>query len=440
MNSLNLTNFKFKNIMFFLFGLYTILPSYFTIFGYSSSFVFAIFLILVFIFYSIISKLTIYKEAFFYSIILCILMEITFLINKQWNVALKTIIEYLCLFLIASSMIKTKDDIILLFKKIVFFAIIECIFSYIHFFADFNIFSLLQNESLSEYALDSSTQYRMNMVRVEGSFGHAITFGIYISICACICMFIYQNDRSKKRYLVYYFMCFVSLIMTLSRMPIIVFIFSQIIYLFSLNFTKIIKILLSILAISVLIYSVGVLFFNSFIESVFSIFELVLDVFSDEGLSGLTSYNTDSAFSYRAEMLSVLPNIIRQNPFFGIGDSYNSSSFYFIINGWKQTSIDNQYFLITVTNGYIGLIGFLWEIFGVFLFFRLNKEKCPKYMSIGFLKFVIVFIYAINLFSVAQMFEYKLMILLYSVFFADIHLRRSNAVEQNTINLQLYEI
>lgn len=420
--------FSFKEMLFYLLGLYTILPDYFKITGQNSALWCAAIIILIYAITSFREKIFIEKKTLLFCFIYLIIACSMHILHSELTQAIRVLIEYCVLFIIISKIIKTKDDYHKLIKIIIGFAVFEALTTYVHFFTDFNIFSLTQSANLPDFSLDSETQYRNGMIRVEGSFGHAITYAMYISICACLCLYIYNTER-KKTYLLYYFMCVLSLLMSISRMPIIVFLASQIIYLLLLNRKKSVIIIMKVLMILITTVSIIYAVFPELFSVLLNIMELVADVFSKKGLSGLTSFESESAFTYRAEMIRVLPELIKESPLFGIGGSnYRSSSFYFLINGTKQTSIDNEYFHHLLLYGFWGLFGLLWWIFGPLILDKVKIDKTNKELSFNLYKILIIFIYSVNLFSAALMFEYKLIIVLFAIFFAEIKIRNKEGV------------
>ena len=421
-------NLSYRSILFFLLGLYTVLPDYFKIVGQNSALICGVLIIGIYLFRSFTGIVKLDKTVSNFCIIYLIVAGSMHIIHKEWTQAIRVLLENCIILLIVYRLIRTKEDYQRLIKSVVRFAVFEALTTFVHFFGDFNVFSLIQSANLPAYSLESTTQYRNGMVRVEGSFGHAITFAIYISICACLCLYIYNTEK-KKKYLVYYFICVASLLMSISRMPILVFLASQFIYLMSINYKKTLNIIFKILMIAVPLIIIMTLIMPKMFSMLMQIVNLVIDVFSVTGLSGLTSYEYDSAFTYRAEMIRVLPELIKEKPLFGIGgESYRSPSFYFLINGTKQTSIDNEYFHHLLLYGFWGLAGLLWWIFGSVFWDKSPKDKAPKEKTLRLYKILIIFVYAVNLFSVAMMFEYKLIIVLFAIFLADIRIRKSEVI------------
>ena len=415
---------SYKSLMFFLIGLYTVLPDYFKIIGQNSALMCAFLIIGIYFLFSIRDKLVLDKKVLCFCLIYVIFAGMMHSLHGEWTQTIRVILENSVLLLIINRMLRTKEDYQKLIKTIIGFAIFEALLGFVHFFTDFNVFSLLQSENLPPFSLDSATQYRNGMVRVEGSFGHAITYSIYISICACLCLYIYNAERRRK-YLGYYFICVLSVFTSISRMPIIVFLASQMIYLIALDYKKALRVVKKVLLVAVPVTFLVAILMPEVFKIVLRIVFLVADVFSSTGLSGLTTYEVNSAFSYRIELLRVLPDLIKEKPIFGIGGAnYRSSTFYFLINGSRQTSIDNEYLHHLLLYGIWGLMGLIWWVFGSMIFDKSPSKKEVKETTLKFYKGLIIFIYSINLLSVAMMFEYKLIIVLIAIFFADIRIRK----------------
>ena len=408
--------------MLFLFALYTILPDYFRLINIPSQLFCSLLIILLYFFLpsKSINK-TGLKMAFIYFIPYAIVLAS----HGEAISLIRVFIERVVLFIILASILENKETYSHFVDTLLNLSIVEGVLGIIHFMFDFNFFSLFSN-TLDENFIDSNygagTQYRLGFPRIEGSFSHAITYGIYVSLIACLCLWRYNNSKKTKYILIYWLMA-LNLLLTISRMPIIVFVSSQILYLFLLSPAKAFAISLKIFLFSIVILFITYIAFPVIWETLFSMISMVLAVFSDTGLSGISSFNQDSAFSYRAEMLRVVPKLVKDHMLLGIGAS-QMADFKFLINGSIQRSIDNQYLYFFVLYGIIGIISVILRVFIVLFFDKKKFQTEPLLNRFSTYRNLMIYIYALNLFSVAEMEEYKFVTVLLALAIADINIRK----------------
>ncbi|MDR3543887.1 MAG: O-antigen ligase family protein [Desulfosporosinus sp.] len=417
---------QIKIIIFFLFALYTILPDYFRIFGVTSQVVVAFCIFFLYVING--GNFRISKRGTIYILLYTVPMIITYLYNGDFFYIIKFVLERAFLIMILYSTIKTREEFNSLIDILLKFAVLESISAYIHFVFNFNVFSIISNATdLS--TLTADTQYRLGMVRVEGSFGHPITFAIYLSICLWLCLYMY-SQFSRVKYRIYYVMMCIALLLTIERLPLIIFIASQIVYLLIQNPKKLRRILTRVVVLIPILLLLVFILPDQVMEVPKNILNMVTGVFSSESLMGISSYNDESAFSYRSAMLKVLPTQMENHWLFGIGSQYNTS-FSFYINNHVQHSIDNQYLYYFVVYGIFGLTESILWVIGITLvskrYFSVKSTKKFQYYS----RFII-FVYALNLFSVAEMYEYKIVIVFMSLCLIDIRL--NNISSQTATN------
>lgn len=398
------------------------MPTYFKIAGLNSQFFVALIIIILYILLQKekrLSHTTLRYCAVFFTPYL-----VSLAVHAEWYLAVRQFLEIIVLLVIVVDTIRTEEDIRKVIHNIVVLSAVESFFAVIHFAFDYNVFSLLSNTSdvnFTKSDFGAGTQYRFGMPRVEGSFSHAITFGVYLSICSLLCIYLYQRTK-KKGYIGVYVVNVVALFMTLSRMPIIVFIVSQIIYLFVLDFRRTLKIL-GVLFFTIVIAAIVInLFFPGLADKISTMSGLFTSVFSSDSLSGIASFNQDSAFSYRAEMVRAILPSVGDHFLFGIG-SIDMADFSFLINGSIQRSIDNQYLYFLVLYGICGCAFSILWVCQLLLFRRKKKEgnRCLKLCNYSLYRNLIIFVYLINLFSVAMMEEYKLIVMFVSLSLCEVY-------------------
>ena len=236
---------------------------------------------------------------------------------------------------------------------IVTVSFIMCFFGLFEFITHISLFTPFYSGVATD--LNPTLQSRGIFARSETSFGHAITFGIYIGFCSLIDTLLFFITK-KKKYVFFLIVLVVTLFSTVSRAPIIIFVISEMIMLYLFGFTKLIKTIIKvsfILASGVLVLS---LVFPSVFLSVQTIFNMVMGVFSSEFAESAGDYQNADAFLYRVELMRVLPSLISNNWLIGMGSALN---FRFYMLGHYYRSIDNAYLLWILRCGVVGLAGFI---------------------------------------------------------------------------------
>lgn len=409
---------RIKDLIFILLGIYIIIPDYFTILGINSSYVLAGIIVLLYAMTH--RRIYVDKRILIYAILVFFPLLISYLFHANWTGIVINFVERVVLVYILYSLIDGEEDMLGIINIVLVMAILECIIAILHFLLDFNLFSLLSNTTDSA-VIGANTQYRNGLPRVEGSFGHSITFAVYLSICACLALYMH-NKQMGKRYLVCYWMMVVSLVLAGSRIPIMIFGIVQLGYLLALGWERALKII-SVLAVVIMIGSISVyIFVPQLFDSIATILKMIPELFSIENLKGIFIYNDQSPFSYRFEMMRVIPAQMKGDWLMGLGKEV--STFVFRIGEHNQKSIDNHYLYSYVVSGVFGVLGALAWIFGIEL---LDKRQLPKKKkSFKYFRRMIVLVYGLNLFSVAEMSEHRLWVVFMAVSLAELFKMNNN--------------
>lgn len=404
----------YKKILFVLFALYSIAPEYFRIGNINSPYIFLACIVIVFTLF--LHKIFIEKHVLLFTFAVFFFQFIPLLISNQYSQIILTFLERVLLVLIISSTVDNKKDLHDLINILIIVSLIESITSIIHFVSDFNVFSILSNTT-DTAVLGSDTQYRNGMPRVEGSFGHAITYAIYVSISAILALYMYTKTKQKK-YIYVYILLLLTLLCTQARIPTLIFILVQICYIMSFNYKKAINILVKGLVASTIFC---ILLYIIIPESIKPIYDMFLQMFSSESLNGIKTYSDSSPFAYRFEMLRVIPSLLHNSWIFGKGNLM--SNFSFVIGNHNQTSIDNQYLYSLVANGIFGFASTLIWIFGGIVL------STKKKISMEFQPFLLMIfvLYALNLFSVAEMNEHRMVVLIIGILFSCIRISKKTS-------------
>ena len=333
------------------------------------------------------------------------LMCIPYIVHGEYTTAIKCIIEYTLVFLFLCRYFNTKERIVEALDVLITVAFITCFFGIFEFATRHSLFGGLYSGVSTD--LGPNLQMRGLFARCEATFGHAITYAIYLSICALIdSVFIIKTRRSK--YKLYYVIMVVTLFMTMSRAPIILFVFGQLLLLYLFGFEKFIKIIFKATICLISVFAIVSVFIPSVLSTVQYMLNIVLAIFSENAALQVGNIQNANPFEYRLGLLSVIPQYIRQALLFGRG---SSMSFTFQMLGHTYYSIDNAFLVWLFRYGLFGLFGNLIYFICIIIF------GCKQGKNDDFMKLfsVIAMIYFLNLFSVAQMGEYKLWIIIFSI-------------------------
>lgn len=410
---------SWNDIIIWLVAIYSVAPDYFRIAGINSPIFFEFLIIGLWAMTN--RKLPVNVQLWSFIAAATFPVCISLLLHNNFSNIVSTVLEKIVLVIVIFSTMRNRKSFYKMIDAILTVELFECITAVVHFIFDFNIFSLLSNTT-DTAVLGADTQYRNGMPRAEGSFGHAITFAIYLSVCAFLSLYMYGVTK-KKKYIYIYGASFIALLFTQARFPTMIFIASQIVYLLSMTPKKALRIVFKISGIALVALVLAAIFVPSVISALDTIAKMFVQLLSPESIGGISKYNENenSAFAYRFEMMRILPQIIKEDILFGIG---TTSGLVFKIGSHYQTSIDNQYLYSVVVNGLFGLLSTLyWIVAPIFA----NRKKNDSFV---FWSRMAMIAYAINLFSVAEMNERRIILVLIALIYANKNLKKYN-VEDN---------
>lgn len=393
-----------RRITLIFIALYPIMPDYFRILGLPSGAVVAC----IFVILSCISgrnMLIVRKKDAIIATAVTMIICIPYIYHGEYTTAIKCVVEYFLVFLALCRYFCTKERIIEALDIVVTIATLTCVFGLFDFCTGKSLLWCFYNGTTTD--LTPALQIRGVFARSEAMFGHAITYAVYLSMCALIdSVFIFETK--KRKYKVYYCILTLTLFTTMSRAPIILFIIGQLLLTYMFGFTKFIK----TLAKAGVGLALGLVFISSIFPNAFSIMQymwnLLLALFSEDAALQIGNIQNANPFEYRLELLKIIPKYIQESWFLGRGASL---SFTFEILGHTYYSIDNAYLVWMFKYGLIGLLGNMVYFF----YLAVMGLKQRKHTDIFKMFLVIDIVYILNLFSVAQMSEYKLWIVLFTI-------------------------
>lgn len=389
-------------ILCFFFFLYPIIPDYTRVIGrplyvYLS----LITSILLFCFALNNNKLLIKKDSTtFFVLLYTVFITIPIFATAGFFTSVIIFFKYCMPIIITIHAIKNNFD----FEKIISIVIIAAfpvvIISFLEL-TGFNLFSFIENVDLS--TMGTSAQMRMGIYRLEGPFGHAISYGIYLTFISALTQYkliITENKRFKYMLIIMFCLTCLAEFLTLSRAPIIIYIFTQIFIFFLFNVKHKLRVIANIIVFSVIsiviLEIIGLDIFGA-IETIFGFFETL----TSNSMSNKIDFGTNAnPYEYRFALFNRVFDMMKNSKIsFLVGDYLWENNF----------SVDNGYLSLIIFNGILGLIGrillYVYALFisiiGFFKNYYLNsKDKVFYYISI-----IILMGYLLNLTSVAQMNE-----------------------------------
>jgi len=339
-----------KAITLIFIALYPVMPDYFRIFGLPSGAVLASAFVLL-SFLNINNLFIIKKRDASVALAVTILLCTPYVVHREYTTAIKNFIEYALVFLMLGKYFKKREQIDQSLKIIITVASITCFFGLFEFVTGKSLFTPFYSGVSTD--LSPTLQMRGAFSRSEASFGHAITYAIYLGMCALLdSMYIIKTNRLK--YKVIYILLVVTLFTTMSRAPIILFVFCQLIVLYLFGFKKLISTVIKVVAGLMIVG--GVIFVMA--PSLFSNFQyminVVLAIFSEGAASQVGDIQNANPFDYRLKLLEIIPQYIKGSLLFGHGISLSLN---FSILGHTYVSIDNGYLVWLFRYGIVGFFG-----------------------------------------------------------------------------------
>lgn len=329
-----------------------------------------------------------------------ILIAIPVLMTVGIVAAIIIIFKYCTPLLITLYAVQNEENLEKIISLLIKAAVPIVLFSFLELIG-FNIFSIIENTDLS--TMGTNAQIRMGILRLEGPFGHAISYGIYLTFISALVQYklIEETDKAYRRRLICILMLiFLAEVLTLSRAPIVVFVFTQVCVFLLYNTVKKVKIIARILVLlfvgAFALYAIG---FDivGLINSILAFFETL----TSNSVSNSIDFGTNAnPYEYRFALFDRVISMMHTSRIdFWVGDYLWENSF----------SVDNGYLSLLIFNGVIGLVArvglYLYTaVIAVSNFFKNyrgnNSDKAFYYIAV-----VVMMGYLLNLASVAQMNE-----------------------------------
>lgn len=360
-----------KNILWFIVVIYPLIPYYFTLFGINATNIIAIFIFCVlFALYK--DRILIFKKDRLLMIFLfaCLCQTLSMAINGSVE-ALYYVFKIILPFYYLTILIQTKEDFYYVIENVVNASGVLCIFGIIEEVTHFNIFSLLNTSgsTLNYNAL------RFGLLRIISFTGQAITYGIYIMFCLCLCFYLLQIYKvagiRRNQLMLIYVLLWVNAILTLSRSSILCCLLSQVLLLFFCGAKKTIKTICSYSVIILVVIGFVCAFSDAARVALLNFVWMLAAVF-DPSYSSLisASFGNDNLIAQgnRIDLYNWVFESMNGKWIFGHGyDVQFSYSHDVVTDGWTwtstKTSIEVQslfllfhYGVITVVSQYVAYI------------------------------------------------------------------------------------
>ena len=417
-----------RNATLIFIALYPVLPAYFRIAGIPSYKVVAFLYFLVYAMASFKGKKLRVKKSFFY--IICIILFLRIpgqVVHGNTTEVFNIILEYVVILIPLLDYHDCKEKIEEGLHVLLNVSMPMAFMGIFEFLTKASLFAYLYNGNGTEASPE--LQMRGIFARSEASFGQAIPFAIYLSVNAFIALYFY-NKKNDKKYLYMLFVLIAAQFTTISRAPILIFIFMLAVYMKMLGKQQLLKgVLVSIGIIAVIM--IGSYFIApSLYNSITFIFNVLLGVFSENALARAGEFSNSNPFTYRLALYSISLNLIKGKALFGTGQAINEFAYgSFRYTNTLHFSIDNAYLSTLVTNGIFGLLATVYEIV-LAIKATFSRRKSDK-LYLFFLMATVLL--ALNWFSVAKMGTARIWLILFAMILAVSKFKANNNEEYSSV-------
>lgn len=348
--------------------------------------------------------------------------------HGEWTSTITIAIDCFLPILIIYNNITSRERLFKTFNVILYAGLIQCAFAVVEILFEYNLFSMIQTIPADEAMGALKFTYRDGIVRVEGSFGQPIPFAMYMLFLNFICLIIFKKanilkEKSNNLAKVVYVLSFIIILLTISRMVIILTLLMQILYI--ATFPKNKRIIIFLIALILILFFVLIISLSDS-STLRDAFYAVLAVFDSSYYEKMSDGGQN--VSYRLYLFQALGDTIFDNLWIGIGyDDFSTFSFHVVtsVTEWQATSIDNNLLSTLLTYGIIGFIAKYFLLISVIIhtITRLISKREDK--TFYLMALFIAIIYLLYLMSVAQLTENRIFYVLVGVYWAFDRLRRN---------------
>lgn len=348
-------------------------------------------------------------------------------------------LEKILLYYIIIINIRSKKQLEEFINIIIYSASILCILGIIEYILQFNLFSLL-NITNDSSVLTYDPYLRMGSLRVMTSFGHALAYGMYLTLVLPLVIYKIKLTKGKnnEKACLYIFMLIILLInifLTSSRSILIVVATQYFILFMFKNIKNKIKDVLTAIAIIFILFTatqMPVVNEISIVKTIDNNFKSLSDTFL--GTNYISDFGrNDEPFTYRLILIEEAIN--RKGKEFLVGTGVNSMNenpikrISWRLNPWNDNvvvfkSIDNYYLLKYFESGVIVLVSILLLFIAILinLFKNYRKDKLYIFLFTAFIGYMIELTMVDEIGTIQYMF---ILLSLYSVNYNIVRLKEN---------------
>lgn len=311
--------------------------------------------------------------------------------------------------------------------------IVSC-FGIIESVTGFNVFTLLNNTG---YQIDRLS--RFGFYRAMSSQSHAISFSLWAMMILGLIVYNQQFVKNKVQrtlYTISYIIVFASAILTFSRSSIMYIILSQVILLALEGYKRALMTALRIVILLAIVILIIYLVSPKIFSLLSKIWLMVAAVFDSDARSQIAgSFQNDnlSAFGERFVLYEWVISAVKGRFLFGLGPSAKFSHTFYQHNAfytWAATKESIEVHHLSLLYHY-GIIAVILEVYANICLIvsgikaKRGADEANIKLSFGQTFFAISIGYLVSWFSSAHMSEYKLYLVIISLFLAYLSIIRS---------------
>lgn len=354
------------------------------------------------------------------SLVALIIINIMFLLSNRnysevTNFIVVTVLEKILLLIFVVRRIKSKEVFDKCIDIIINTSLVIGLFGIFEFLTGFNVFSLIETYT-NDLLLGTDTYIRLGQVRIASSFGHPITYSLYLGMALIICLYRLLKGRNIVS-IVTTFVLLINFLLALSRGPMLVLIFSFILFIIMVEKRLRKRIIIAVVC-SIVILGLFTLTTDNQLTHVLKKVPYTLLSLVDEryGTYIQDFGRNEKPYSYRLGLYKMLSVYVKNKPVFGYGYRALSSKsivFYGTSESGKPVeyySIDNNYLCELIASGFAGLSLFLFVNLSFMIVAFKNYFNGHARTNDNFNLYVIVIIifYLLSLITVAAMEEKRI--------------------------------
>jgi O-antigen ligase len=363
-----------------------------------------------------------------------------FLANRQSaaNALLELLFEYVFLFYFVLLNIRNEKEAVGCFSAILLSACVVCFFGFFEYVSGINLFSRFGTLGRVNQLSADNHLLRLGINRVYVAFSHPIALGGYVLLVFPRAFQLFLNELRRFKKIALLGLCgllLVTLLLTLSRMPLLCLLLG-VILLFLIMGRKqkvfFLKLFCLFLGAVVLCFAVGIV--PDFLEDTVASLLLSLTGNPVDNFGG-----NMFGFQDRLNLFSMTGDVLMESPLFGGGLGYTEThKTYFFdyqrdpYHPYLVDSFDNDHLYRLMSGGIVGFGGYVL-LYGAFLRAAFKKAReCPgdSLKTAAQAVFVAMTAYLVSLSSVMNLGTFRIFLALAAVFFAAV---REGLPEQDRI-------